>query len=341
MAALKPRRVCIVPAFSDGTGGPNSFYRNIEIGLKSRGIDVARSFDDEPYDAILVINGTRHLARLWWCKKKGIRIVQRLGGINWLHRHLAVGSRGYLLAEIRNLNMRLIRSCITDHIVFQSHFVKDWWERKYGLAEVASTVIYNGVDLTQFKSQGPTYQSTSDVCIISVEGTQGADPFDIAVKLAQALQKKGLISELLMFGNPWKNVQNPFVGYPFVNFRGRVPNSALPYFYRGARFYVSTDVISACPNSVIEALACGAPVLGYKAGVLPELLTDSAGLHVESYGDPMKGEMPGNLDAMVSAALELLESWDKFHHGARSLAEARYGLDRMVDAYVEVLRAGL
>lgn len=326
-----------IPTRLSGIGGPALFQRKLTTGLIKRGIKVTYDLDDVPYNAVLVINGTRQFATLWRRKKQGIRIVQRLGGINWLHRYLLVGLRGYLLGEIGNLNMRLIRSFIADHIVYQSHFVRNWWNRKYGAPKAASTIIYNGVDLTQFHSQGPKYQSWADVCIVSVEGNQGVDLFDIAVQLARGLKEKGLRIELLMFGNPWKDAQSRFTQYPFVNFRGPVPNSELPYFYRGATFYISTDIIAACPNSVIEALACGTPVLGYKAGVLPELLAESAGQCVECYGNPWKGEPPGNSEGMVRAALELIEGWDRFHHGARSLAEERYELDQMVNAYLEVL----
>ena len=330
-------RLCIVPGKLQGIGGPASFQRKLTNGLIKRGVEVTYDLNDEPYDAVLVINGTRHFARLWRCKTQGIRIVQRLGGINWLHRYLPVGFRGYLLAEIRNLNMRLIRSFIADHIVYQSHFVKNWWNRTHGARKVGSTITYNGVDLTQFNPQGPEYQSQAEVCILSVEGTQGADPFDVAVQLAQGLEESGLRIELLMFGNPWKDAQSRFAQYSFVNYRGPVRNSELPFFFRGATFLIATDIIAACPNSVIEALACGTPVLGYKAGVLPEMLNDSAGRCVECHGDPWKGEPPGTLEGMVSAACELLGDRDRFQQGARSLAEERYGLDRMVDAYVEVL----
>jgi glycosyltransferase involved in cell wall biosynthesis len=243
-----------------------------------------------------------------------------------------------LLEEIRNLIMRLIRASMADHIVYQSRFAKDWWERTYGKPEKGTSIIYNGADLAQFSPDGPRYQSKADICIISVEGTQGADPFDIAIQVGRSLEERGRKVELLMFGTPWNNAQSQLGKYPFINFMGTIANSQLPYFYRGATFYLSTDIIAACPNSVIEALACGTPVLGYKAGVLPEMLGDrSAGRCIECDGDPWKGESPANLEGMVNAALEIAKNTEPFRVAARRLAEERYGLDQMVDAYMEVL----
>jgi len=54
------------------------------------------------------------------------------------------------------------------------------------------------------------------------------------------------------------------------------------------------------------------------------------------------GENPWQLSApniplLVNAALEILESNEKFRAGARKRAEEAFSLDHMVNAYVEVL----
>jgi len=332
------KRLCVVPGPLVNVGGPAAFQRKLVSGLAAQGIEVTYELDDLPFDAVLVINGTRQLARLWRCKRQGIKIIQRLGGINWLHRYWRTDFRGYLLAECRNVLMRFIRHFLADHVVYQSHFVRDWWEKECGPTRVASTVIYNGVDLSQFSPEGPKYKSSAEVCIISVEGTQGTDPFNIAISLGRGLQARGLGVELLVFGVPCNYAEREFAQYPFVRFKGKVPNSELAYYYRGASFFISTDIIAACPNSVLEALACGTPVLGYKIGALPELLDEYAGRLVDCDGNPMRGEAPGNVESLVQAALEIVSDRDAFSQAARKLAEQRYSLDHMVDAYVNILR---
>jgi glycosyltransferase involved in cell wall biosynthesis len=306
-------------------------------GLKRRGVEVTFDLEDLTYDAVLVINATRHLDKLWRAKRRGVRIVQRLGGINWLHRHWPGGPKGHLLAEARNLMMRLVRRFLTDHIVYQSAFVKNWWERQYGPAKAPASIIYNGVDLERFSPEGPRHLSAADVCLISVEGTQGADPFDIALNLAQGLTDRGLEVELLVFGTPLHNAGSRFAR-DFVRFLGPVPNGDLPYYYRGAHFYISTDIIAACPNSLIEALACGTPVLGYQAGVLPEMLNGNAGRCLPCQGDPWKGRDPGNLEGLIATALEIMAHEGNFRQEARRLAKESYGLDKMVDYYCQVFK---
>jgi glycosyltransferase involved in cell wall biosynthesis len=98
----------------------------------------------------------------------------------------------------------------------------------------------------------------------------------------------------------------------------------------------SSDVNAACPNSVIEALACGLPVLSFDTGALSELVKDDAGRVVPYGGDPWRLDPP-DVPALSQAALEILREQDRFRQGARRRAEEAFGLDAMLDAYLEVL----
>ena len=70
-----------------------SFQGKLAAGLKARNIGVRYELRDSPYDAVLVIGGTRQLHRLWRVKRSGIPIVQRLDGMNWIHRVHGTGIR--------------------------------------------------------------------------------------------------------------------------------------------------------------------------------------------------------------------------------------------------------
>ena len=51
-------RICLVPQV-EGVGGMVSFQHKLLAGLQKRGIQTARDLSDLPYDAVLVIGGTR------------------------------------------------------------------------------------------------------------------------------------------------------------------------------------------------------------------------------------------------------------------------------------------
>jgi glycosyltransferase involved in cell wall biosynthesis len=76
--------------------------------------------------------------------------------------------------------------------------------------------------------------------------------------------------------------------------------------------------------SVAESLACGTPVIAYRRGSMPELIDDGrTGCIVD--------DLAGAIDAVGRVA-----GLDRA--GIRRDAVARFGVDRMVDAYVEVYR---
>ncbi|TES88650.1 MAG: glycosyltransferase [Desulfobacteraceae bacterium] len=328
-----------MPTKIRGVGGPASFQRKLVTAFQCRGISVGFAPKGYThYRAALVINATRHSAMLLKAKVMGTRILQRLGSPFPSNSHQAIPVAQRMRLWLGDQNVALTRRYLADRIVYQSFFVKECWEKKHGRVNKPSKVIYNGVDLSLFSPDGPKYDSSADICIISVEGTQIYPEHSPAFLVAQEIKNQGLDVELLLFGSPWADSAARYASYPFINFMGPVANDELPYYYRGASIYVLNDIINAgCPNSVIEALACGVPVIGYTPGVLPEMLTPEAGKCVPALGDPWKGEPPGNIQALADAAMKIIENNWEFRRGARQLAEERYGLEHMVDHYIKVL----
>ena len=98
----------------------------------------------------------------------------------------------------------------------------------------------------------------------------------------------------------------------------------------------SAEINPPCPNSVIEALACGLPVAGFDSGSLRELVSDDAGRVVPYGGDPWKLDQP-NVHALAEAVTEILSDQPRFRQSARARAESTLGVDGMVDEYLKVL----
>jgi glycosyltransferase involved in cell wall biosynthesis len=83
-------------------------------------------------------------------------------------------------------------------------------------------------------------------------------------------------------------------------------------------------------------MACGLPVAAFQTGALPELVTGDAGRLVPYGGDPWKLERP-DIPALASAAAEILADPQRFRKAARRHAEESFGLDRMVERYLDIL----
>jgi glycosyltransferase involved in cell wall biosynthesis len=332
-------RICIIPKATN-TGGVTSFQAKLVAGLVARGIQTCFDLSERPYEAVLLTGGVRDLPGLMRARRNNVRIVQRLDGINWLHRRLATGMRHFLRAEYGNRLLAILRGHFVSAIVYQSQFARGWWRARFGRERVATSVIYNGVDLSTFTPAGPQAPSGDHFRLLLVEGSlQGGYESGLAgaVELAERLRESWPV-ELMVAGRVTESVQSAYREKSRLPIRweGLVPHDQIPALDRSAHLLYSSDLNAACPNSVIEALACGLPVLAFATGALNELVTGDSGRLVPYGGDPWKLDRP-DIPALAEAAMEMLENQPRFRQAARFRAEAAFGLDKMVDRYLDVL----
>jgi glycosyltransferase involved in cell wall biosynthesis len=333
-------RIGIVPRVH-GVGGMVSFRDKLTAGLRKRGIEVSDDPEDG-CDALLVIAGTRDLGPLRRARKRGVRVVHRLDGINWLHRKHRTPLRVSLRAEAANLLLAFIRRFHADRVVYQSEFIQRWWEGWYGQTRVPNRVIHNGVDLSVYTPSGPGEQPKDLIRIMVVEGSlvHGQEVgLSWAVRLAEKLREmQSLLVELVVAAEVAESQKNYWKSRAVVpvNFLGVVPRERIPELDRSAHFYFSAEINPPCPNSVIEALACGLPVAGFEMGSLPELVTHEAGKVVPYGGNPWKLESP-DIPGLAAATVQMLEELPRYQAGARARAESAFGLDAMVEKYLDVL----
>jgi glycosyltransferase involved in cell wall biosynthesis len=333
-------RICIVPAVA-GIGGMASFRDKFEAGLGTRGFGVTHDPHD-PSDAVLVIAGTRNLLPLWRARRPGLRIVQRLDGLNWIHRKRNTGLRHFMRAEYGNFVLSLIRSRIATHILYQSEFTRRWWDDKYGKVSVPCSVVHNGVDLSEYRPDGQEVLSTERYRLLVVEGSLGGG-YDMglenAIRLAEVLaETHAFPMELMVVGKitaGHKAAVQARSRVPIL-WAGVLPHEQIPGTDRSAHLLFSADLNPACPNSVIEALACGLPVVAFDTGAMNELVLGDSGRLVPYGGDPWKPDQP-DIPALAVAAAEILHDRPRFSAAARAQAENALGLDRMMDGYLKAL----
>jgi glycosyltransferase involved in cell wall biosynthesis len=335
-------RICITP-FVQGTGGMASFRLKFEQGLRARNIDVTYDLDDKS-DAVLVIAGTRFLLDLNRARRRGIRVVQRLDGINWVQRVKWSGIKYTVRAEYGNFMLSLIRNRFADRVIYQSQFIRKWWEDWYGVAKAPASVIINGVDLNAYTHEGEHERPTNKYRMLLLEGSlaRGLNSgLFHAVSVAEKLSAKYPM-EVVVAGTVDEATQHKINSVLSVNsvvnikFLGTVPRADIPKLARSSHMMYCAEVNPPCPNSVIEAMACGLPVIGFDSGSLKELVTDDAGCVVPYGSNPWKLETP-NIEALASSAGEVLEKHSQFRAAARRRAESAFGLDAMVESYLKVL----
>jgi glycosyltransferase involved in cell wall biosynthesis len=344
MPFTRKPRLCLVPHLT-GVGGMASFQGRLAQGLLARDIEVVYDLRHKPYAAVLVIGGMRDLPALYRARQAGARVVQRLNGMNWLHRLRSTGPRHYLRAEYGNFILAAIRARLAQHIVYQSRFAQSWWERKRGPTQAPSHVVMNGVDLERYTPDGPHDRPDGRWRVLLVEGRL-AGGYELGLETAAGLVRR-LVAladrpvELVVAGKVEPVLQERFraqASFP-VAFLGQVSPEKIPELDRSAHLLYSADIHAACPNAVVEALACGLPVVSFDTGALTELVTGGSGQVVPYGGDAWKLDPP-DLDTLAAAALYILQNQAAYRQAARARAEAGLGLGLMVEAYLQVLLPG-
>lgn len=102
-------------------------------------------------------------------------------------------------------------------------------------------------------------------------------------------------------------------------------------FYQAADLYVHASKIDTFPNSILEALACGVPVVASSVGGIPEQL--------KTVGNNATGVLvkPGDYQELVNAISFLINDYNALvmlSQNARRDAVERFSLDRMISEYL-------
>jgi glycosyltransferase involved in cell wall biosynthesis len=223
----------------------------------------------------------------------------RRDGVDWLQRDVN------LLADVT---------------IYQSHYSFTATHERYRLTSMRGPVIHNPVDTAHFSPEGPRYDWPSGVTrVISV----GWSPNPL---------KGNWRIPILARANP--EVEFVVVGrhtevddLPNVRKIDFLEHKDLPQALRSADAYLSLLQNDACPNVIIEALACGLPVIHVPSGGVPELVRDAGAAFTS--------------DDEFPAALErITDGRDTFATKARHIALDNHQLDAVFARYLDIMRGG-
>jgi glycosyltransferase involved in cell wall biosynthesis len=222
------------------------------------------------------------------------------------------------------------------HVVSPSEWLLDRAQRSILAGGIASArVIPNGVDLDVFApgSRGEARESLrlpqdAFVLVFAAPGarTNPYKDFETLHKALGLISGPGVIACALGESGPAERVGGVTLrSEPFVE-RDRVAA-----YLHAADLYVHATRADNHPLAVLEALACGVPVVSENVGGIPEQITALTGVLVE----------PSDAAAMAKAIDRLIEEPERrarMGEAAAADARCRFALDRQVDAYLDLYR---
>ena len=178
-----------------------------------------------------------------------------------------------------------------DHVVFNSNFTQ---RKVLNFFKPRSfSIIPPGVDTDLFKpSVNPdddffmeNYGLTKDTKLVFAMGRHiNWKGYTYLIKAFNKLKKQNVILILAGSGPETENLKNQVVSSGLtesVLFIGNIPNHLTSSFYNRASVFIQPSIIDSKGNTeglgvvLLEALACGTPVIGGNSGGIPDIIEDN------------------------------------------------------------------
>lgn len=177
---------------------------------------------------------------------------------------------------LNRMNVELINHA--NAIIYQSDLSKKMHERIIGKTQKPSIIIRNGIPTDIFKPLTLKNQLSGNPKLIITASFRLHKRLQEAIKLTQNLKKKYPKIKLHVVGDmdilTKKCIQE--LDTDDCVFHGRIPSEELPKLYSNADLGLSLCIFDACPNSVIEMMGCGLPVLTLEESGAAELIKEKS-----------------------------------------------------------------
>lgn len=193
-------------------------------------------------------------------------------------------------------------------------------DRSPALAYAAT--VHHGIDMTEFAVPEAASSSPRDDLVVfgRIHPDKGiSDAIDIAARVGRRLVICGIVQDAGYYAERIE----PRIDGERVVYRGSVgPEERTEVLASAAVLLHPIHFAEPFGLSVIEAMACGTPVVAYRRGSMPEVIDDG-----------VTGFVVGDLAEAV-AAVPRAAALDR--SAVRQRARERFDVERMVDGYLEV-----
>jgi glycosyltransferase involved in cell wall biosynthesis len=295
---------------------------------------LAETFPNEPRSWNVLYLGSsskpvdaRVLARI--AKSRGARVVLNQDGV----LYPGLGMRGWERANREAA--RLLHA--SDHVFFQSEFAKESSDRFLGERGGSWEILHNAVDTSVFVPD-PARRPEELTLVLGGSQYQRYRVEAALRTLALLPEARLVVTGALSFCPDATRITLALAEN--LGVRGRL-ELAGPYTQRDApallqraHLLLHTKYNDPCPGTVIEAMACGLPVVYSASGGVPELVGES-GVGVPAPRDFDRDHPPAAED-IAAAVRKVVARLDELAVAARERAVARFDLGPWVERHREV-----
>ena len=220
-----------------------------------------------------------------------------------------------------------------DHVLYQSAFAKESADRFLGEPRGGWEILHNAVDVERF-SPGAPPPDAPPTLLLAGDQTQ-AYRVEVALRTLAALRRSQPDARLVVTGRLVSDPQPLLAELGLadaVELVGPYAQRDAPGLYRRAHVLLHPKVNDPCPSVVLEAMACGVPVVHAASGGTVELVGGEAGIGV-AHPVGWDRDVPPEPERLAEAAERVLASRDAYAEAARRRAVERFALEPWLDRH--------
>jgi glycosyltransferase involved in cell wall biosynthesis len=294
---------------------------------------LARRWPNSPTDFTLLYLGSTALPRdlgplLRLARRRRISVVVNQDGVAY---------PGWAGAATDELNRPLRQAFLAaDHVLYQSRFSKESSDVFLGEPRGRWEILYNAVDVHHFT---PASEPPAGGPVLLLGGDQTQEyRLELGLRTFARVLESEPAARLLVTGR-LVSAAEPLVAElglrDRVELTGRYTQRDAPALIRRAHLWLHTKVNDPCPSAVIEAMACGLPVVYPASGGTVELVGDEAGVGVAHATDWERDEPP-TPEALAAAVTQILADRARYAAAARQRAVERFALEPWLDRHADL-----
>lgn len=261
-------------------------------------------------------------------KRRGVPIVYNQNGVFY---------KGWYAGDWERQNRRMARAYhAADWVFYQSEFCRRAADKFLGLRAGEGEVLYNAVDTSLFSpvEELPAIQEGPFRFLITGKiGSHLYYRLESTIAGLRVACDGGLDARLLVAGKVDNEAKSRAAELAKnlgladkVTFSGPYTQEQAPAVYRQAQAYVMTKHNDPCPNTVLEALASGLPVLYSNTGGVPELVGTEAGIPLACPEDWERPQVP-DTETIGVGMLRIASEHRSFAGAARRRAVGRFDIN--------------
>lgn len=235
--------------------------------------------------------------------------------------------------EKENYKMSLIYHS-ADYVFWQSNFCKKAAEKFLGKRVGRGEILYNAVDTLLFT---PKSKSTNTKFKFLITGN---------IRKNNNYRISSIIYAIKEIINEDNNIQLIIAGFiedknyfklkirelkleDYIIFHDKYSQKDAPKIYQNADAYITMTFQDNCPTAVLEAMACGLPILYSASGGIPELVDKDSGLGIKVSENWQIKQVPGKTE-IANGMRVIIENKTKMSQASRTRAVEFFDIEKWI-----------